>query len=211
VKDGHPLGQGVGIGEVVGDHQYGDPGFLVQAAEQVADLLPEAGVQGRQGFVQQQNRGGRGQGPRQRNPLFLAAAEGRHRAVEQMGQPQARNEVAAADMPVRIGPVVIAQAVMDVFFHTQVGEQGAVLVDDAHAACSGGSPVTSRSETRMRPPDVETMPITDSRISVLPEPVGPSRQKNSPCSTSRSTGPREKPGRRTRDARSGSCRRLTVQ
>ena len=51
-----------------------------------------------------------------------------------MGQTQALDQVAAVGMPVRIRAVVIAQAVMDVFFHTQMGEQGAVLVDDAHAA-----------------------------------------------------------------------------
>ena len=131
---GHLVAHQEGLLLVVGDEERGG----VDRRQHPADLDPQLGAQRcvevGEGLVQQDHRGARGQRPRERHALQLAARErGRH-AVLEAGQAHQRERVGDARAAVRGAP---RQAVGDVAGDAHVREEGRVLEDHADAAPLG--------------------------------------------------------------------------
>ena len=110
----------------------------MQRFEQIADLFSEVGIQGRQGLVQQQQIGLHHQGAGQGRTLLFAAAQIHHAAVQQALQAKSLYQIGELTFAARAFGTAIAQSVLDVLAHGEVGKQGAVLVDDADAAALRG-------------------------------------------------------------------------
>ena len=71
----HPVGQGDGLGEVVGDIENGGAGALPHRQDIVLKALAGKGVQGGEGLVHHQDGGVHRQHPGDGGPLFHAAGE----------------------------------------------------------------------------------------------------------------------------------------
>ena len=85
----HPVGEGVGVDGVVGDHDGGRPRAGELAAQVAADLDPGAGVEGGEGLVEQQEHGVDGERPAEGDALGLPAREGAGAVAGVVGQAEA--------------------------------------------------------------------------------------------------------------------------
>ena len=69
------VGDGDGVGLIVGDEDHSDAGLLLKCADSVAQVLAQAGLQAAERFVQQEHTRLDDQGPGESDPLPLAAGQ----------------------------------------------------------------------------------------------------------------------------------------
>jgi hypothetical protein len=83
VEDGQPAGEGLGVGQVVGDQDRRHGLLRHQGAHQGGQAPPQAGVQPGEGLVEQQGVAAGEQQAAQRDPVGLAAGQPRgHRGQQ---------------------------------------------------------------------------------------------------------------------------------
>ena len=133
-QDRDAVGHGERLFLIVGHEDEGDPRLLLELLELDAHGLAKLEVEGRQGLVEEQHLGPRGQRPGQRHPLLLAARKLRR---------PARGQVLHMDEPqdVRHHPIDLglrapqhAQREADIGGDGHVGEQRVLLEDRVDGA-----------------------------------------------------------------------------
>ena len=120
-------GHGHGLFLVVGDHDAGNAHLFNDAHQFKLRLLAQLGVEGAQGFVQQQQLRAFGQAARQSDALLLAARELVRLALGVGFELHQIEHLRHALLHLGLGHVVTAQAKGDVVPHRQVREQGVAL------------------------------------------------------------------------------------
>src|SRR5690606_26053548 len=134
-QDRDPVGEGDDVLLVVDDDEGGRPGAAQDAAELVPQRRLEQGVQVAERLVEEQHRGFRREGARQRGALLLAARELVRVAAGQVGEPHEFEHLAHALPAAVAGQAVEPEA--HVRLHREVREQRVVLEDEADAAALG--------------------------------------------------------------------------
>lgn len=134
VHHGEIIGHGQGFLLVVGNQDGGNPGVAEDAFDLAAQAHPEGGVQGTEGFVQEDDVRGDGQGPGQGDALAFTPGEGRGTPVGERGQFH-QTQFLPGDFsgfpPVRPAH---SWAERHVLLHAHMGEEGVVLEYHAHPA-----------------------------------------------------------------------------
>lgn len=129
VNKGSIVGEGFGVFGVVGDEQQGDVEFALEGGHVVAHLGAQAGVEGGEGFVEQEPVGAHGAGAGEGGALALAAGDLARVVVGDGGklhflQPFFRFDAGAA---AAWGAQAAVQAESDVLRDGQVRKQSVVL------------------------------------------------------------------------------------
>ena len=132
-----PVGQGEGLALVVGDVDGGDSGVTGQGGDLDAQLVASVGVEVREGLVEEHQAHLRGQGPRQRHALLLAAGELVGVALGQVGDADAFEQIGHATLLLRPGQGGVAQREGHVLAHAHVGPERVVLKDHRQVALVG--------------------------------------------------------------------------
>jgi hypothetical protein len=165
----------------------GDPDLLLDALQLDLHLLAELQVERAQRLVEEQHAGPVDERPGEGDPLPLAAGELRGLALV---------VALEADHPERVGDPPAAfllrdlldeEAVLDVLRHGHVREQRVVLehgVDVAFERRLAADVLAMEEDPALVG---SSKPAIIRSVVVLPEPDGPSIEKNSPSRTSRST------------------------
>ena len=184
--DGDGVGQRERLLLVVGDEQRRGAGGPQGLADLAAHLRAQAGVERVEGLVEQDQARLRRQRPRQRHPLLLAAGELVREALRRGRQGRPAEQL----LDPAAAPLGAGQAEADVGGDIEVGEEGALLGDEADRAALGGemgrpSP-RHRSPRRIEPPSACSKPPSRRSSVVLPQPEGPSTAVRLPVGTSRS-------------------------
>ncbi len=125
-------GERQGLGKVVRHHEKGDVRVPVELLEQQTDVFPESGVQGGEGFVQQDHPRLHHEGPCQGHPLEFSPAERLRVPMQKVADAEIVHEPAEALPGGRPVVPVIAQAKGYVVLNAQMREEGIVLVHDSH-------------------------------------------------------------------------------
>jgi hypothetical protein len=159
------------------------------------------GVQVAERLVHQDHHGLGGDGASERDPLLLAPRKLVRIPVVEVLEVQDPEDLAGPAAPFRTGTLM--QAEDDVLAHREVGKEGVVLEDHAHAPFLRRNPASLSGATslpwiRMLPESGASKPAISRSVVVLPQPLGPSRVRISPSRTSSdtpstaSTGPGQK-------------------
>ncbi len=133
----HPVRQRQGFFLVVRDVDGGNTQLLLDAADLLAQLHPDLGIQRRERLIQQQHARPDGQRPRQRHTLLLPAGKLVGVAVAILIQVDQAEHLADALLDLGLGGLAHLQPKTDVLPHRQVGEQGIRLEHHAHVALVG--------------------------------------------------------------------------
>ena len=123
----------------MGHDHGGDVHFIVEVAQPGTQFLAHLGIEGAEGFIQQQNPGLDGKGAGQGYPLALATGElgGETAAIAlQLNQIEKFIDAAFNGVPL---PAAQLQAEGHVLAHGAVLEQGKVLEDKPHLAVLDGA------------------------------------------------------------------------
>jgi hypothetical protein len=143
MQDDHEVGEFEGLLLVVGDEDGGDANFLMEGSEPAAEVFADFGVEGAEGFIEEEDFRIDGEGARQGDALALAAGELGGQAVFQALE---LDEAEEFEDPVaeglrrrarRGGPDSEAEG--DVFEDGEVMKEGVVLEDEPGFAFGGGS------------------------------------------------------------------------
>ncbi len=141
------VGQRLDIGLIMRDQDRRDIDVALQLSKLFPHARPQTGIQGRQGFVQQQQSRIGGQRPRQGHALALAAGQFGRIAIQQRSQTKGLDpalstgrQVAAA---MQVQPPML-QTETDILAHRQMGKQRIVLKQI-------GQPPTARRHVHPRP------------------------------------------------------------
>ena len=138
LEDGHPIRHGHGLLLVVGDVDDGHSQLPLNASHLVLHLLPQAAVQGSQGFVHQHQGRLEHQRPGDGHPLLLPAGKlARPPAFQPFQAHQFQRAADAFPNLDRVHPPHF-QGKGEVFPDGHVGKQGIVLEDDADVAFTRG-------------------------------------------------------------------------
>lgn len=130
--DGDAVGDGHGIGAVVGDEEGGHPFGAEDGGDFVAHLHAEAGIEVGEGLIEEEDAGMRCEGAEEGNALLLAAGE-------LVGVPVAEPfEVGHAEELFDAAAFAALESVADVPGDGEVGEEGVFLEDEADGAAVGG-------------------------------------------------------------------------
>ena len=132
-QDGHLVGQGPDVVQVVGDVQDGYVPLAHDAPEQRPRGLAGLRVQGGQGLVHEQEPRLDHQGSGQGHALLFPARQGGRLAVQDMADVQGLGHVPYLGLAARLVAVNLFQSVFDVGEHVLVGQERIVLVHDADA------------------------------------------------------------------------------
>ena len=148
--DRDPIGDGHGLGLIVGDVNDGRPGGSVKPPEFLEHSFPEVHIQVGQGFVHEDDARLLGKTPGQGDPLLLPSgklvgAAGGHTLQADGGQGPGGG--GGGHSPPALGPVDFhhPQGVADVGFHSHMGPQGVGLKNNPdiaalRRACFGRGP-----------------------------------------------------------------------
>ncbi len=126
-------------------------------------------------------------GAAERDALPVAGGKTRHRAVEQMLDPQRARRLRDAPRPLRARHALRFQRKGDVLRARSYADRARRT--ETRRRCRARAArlkVTSSPSSRMRPEVGSSSPAIMRSVVVLPQPEGPSRQKNSPSSTTKS-------------------------
>ena len=121
---------------IVGDEDRRGAGLVQDGPDVLAHALAQRRVEVREGFVEQDEVGTRGQCPCQGDTLLLAPGQSRRQSVRLTAH--ADQVECLPDPSAALGPVDAPHAVPDVVRHAEVGEEGVVLEHQCHAASLGG-------------------------------------------------------------------------
>ena len=171
---------------VVGDEHERDADLALDRLQLDLHLLAELEVESAERLVEQQHRRPVDQRPGERDALALAAGE-LVRLAARRSRRAAPIASASADAPAALGLAtrLHPQAVLDVLLHGHVREQRVVLehrVDVAVERRRVGD--VARRRAAIAPAVGSSKPAIMRSMVVLPEPDGPSSEKNSPAPTS---------------------------
>jgi hypothetical protein len=125
--DGDPIGEGQGLGLIVGDEHRTEPEPGVELVQLRPDEIPQAGVEVAQRFVEQHDVGPGDESTGEGDPLLLPTAELRRVPIEQL---RAVDQLGGLLDPVLgVGTPELArlQRVADVLAHGHVRPQGVGL------------------------------------------------------------------------------------
>ena len=123
---------------VVGDQDRGDVHLVVQPPQPCAQVGANLGVEGSEGFVEQQDARLDGQRARERHALALAAAELAGVARLVAAQPDDAEQLVDLGADLGLRALADAQSEGDVLAHGHVLEGRVVLEDEADPAPLGG-------------------------------------------------------------------------
>ena len=188
VHDADAVAEALGLVEVVRGEQHGRAEAGAQSGDDVDQLVADARVEPDGRLVEEQHPRLGEERAGDLEPPALAAAVGRDRTVEEVGQVEAVGEL--VDAPARVVGGDAPEAGVDL----EVAAAGERPVDDRvleHDRAVGAAP-RSRSVTTSRPcrraePDVgPTVVVSMPTVVDLPAPFGPSSPKTSPVATSKS-------------------------
>ncbi len=174
--DRHPVAHGQGLLLVVRHVDECDADLLLDVLELDLHLLPELEVERAERLVEQEHLGLVHHCSREGDALALAARELVGSPVLEALEAHHLQRATDALAPLLAGDALDLEPVADVVGHRHVREKRVV----------GGSVVTSRPPSSMRPESGRSKPAMILSSVVLPEPDGPSSVKNSPSCTSRS-------------------------
>jgi hypothetical protein len=132
VHHGHAVGQGQGLGLVVGDVHGGGAQLVLEALEEAAGLQPQPRVQVGQRLVEQEHLRPVGDRPGQGDPLLLAARQLAGAALHGRLQLEAGPGLGGGAVPLGLGHPLDLERVGDVVQHRHVRVQGVVLEHHGH-------------------------------------------------------------------------------
>ncbi len=188
VHDGDPVGEGERLDLVVGDVQDGDFGQLaVQSGQFGEHPGAEAGVEGGERFVQEQNPGPDGQRAGDGDALLLAAGGSRGWRSAYAAMPTSSRTSVTRPGISAFGVRWALRPKATLSLTLRCGKRAYCWTTMPMPRWWGGSCVTSRPPRKTRPAAGRTNPATARRAVVLPEPEGPRRAMTSPGSTVRSS------------------------
>ena len=176
-----------GLVERVGDQQDGGAGLAPQLEQLVAHQQPGLLVERAERLVEQQQARPRHQGAGDAEPLAHAAGELRRIGLRKRRQAHEGERMLDALADFRLGHAGAAQRERGVVVD---GEPGKARVLLEHHADAVRHLAGDRLALEVIVPAVgrASPAITSSRVD-LPQPDGPTTEKNSPCRRSRSSGP----------------------
>ena len=135
--DDHLVGEGHGFLLAVGDVDEGDGELALQALELLADLDAEEGVEGGEGFVEEEDTGADDEGAGEGDALLLASGELGGEAVGEVGHVDETEELAGAAVSFGFADALHAEAEGDVVAAVEVGEEGVALEHHGGGALDG--------------------------------------------------------------------------
>ena len=186
VHDRDPVGHRQRLLLVVGDVDEGDPDLALDPLQLDLQPLAQLQVERAERLVEQQHLRQVDQRPGERDPLLLAARELRRAAVRLGREPDPLELGLDPLARSRPSPTPLrSQAEGDVVLDAQVREERVALEDRVGRALVGGRPATSSPSIRISPSLGCSKPAIIRSVVVLPQPLGPSRVKNSPSRDSR--------------------------
>lgn len=139
VHDEDAVGDFEGFFLIVGDKEAGDVDFIMEFAEPAAEFFADLGIEGTEGFIEEEDFGAGGQGAGEGDALALAAGELGGVAFFHAAELDEVEEFidAVGDFPG--GVFADAEAEGDVFEDGHVLEEGVMLEDEADVAVAGGA------------------------------------------------------------------------
>ena len=185
---GEPVGHGQRLLLVVGDVDERDADRLLERLELELQVLAQLGVQRTERLVEQQHRRVEHERAGERDALLLAAGElagpalgvvGHLHQLERLADPRG---AWSRSLPT----LAVAQAERDVVPHVEEREQRVGLEDRVDRPLCGGTATRSLPSSRIWPAVGCSKPAIIRSVVVLPQPDGPSSEKNSPAAMSRS-------------------------
>jgi len=156
----------------------GDAGLLVDAREVLVEHVAGDGVERREGLVHEQHAGGLGQRAGQGDALAHAAAQLVGTLAGERLEVHQREQLAHPRIALHTRDALQLERQGDVVLDAQPGQQRRLLETSAPAC---------RSRTSMVPAVGRSRPATIDSSVDLPQPDAPTRQRNSPRRTERST------------------------
>ena len=137
VEDDDAVGQRVGVDGIVGDDEADAIERGEVSAQVATDVAAGAGVEGGEGFVEEQQPGLGGEGTGQRDALRLAAGQGAWAVVGVVGEVDTLEPRHGPGSGIGLAHVAGAQPEGDVLQGGEVGEQQVVLEDDGDGPAFG--------------------------------------------------------------------------
>ena len=122
-----PIGDQLGLREVVGDVNRRRPQPVEQRPDVGRQSVPQVPVEGAEGLIEEQQARARRQRPREGHPLGLAPGQGRHGSVSVVGELDHREQLGHPRRALRTRDPRRRQAVRDVAGDVQVREEQGVL------------------------------------------------------------------------------------
>ena len=126
---------------IVGDVQRCNGQLSLDAVDFLTQVLPQLGVQGAQGFIEQEQMRPGGQGSGQCHPLLLPPGQPGHLPLPIPLQGHQPEQLLDPFLRIFGAPALHARAETDIVPHIEMGEQGVVLENDTDASPVGGESV----------------------------------------------------------------------
>lgn len=139
MNDRHPIGEGHGLGLIVGHHDEGRVHPVAQLCELHARTHPERRVEVRERLVQQEELRLFDDRPADGDPLPLAARQLRRLSVQLRFDLQHPGGLQHAPADLSLGDAGVAQTKGHVVAHRHVRVERIVLEDHGDAPVAGGS------------------------------------------------------------------------
>ena len=128
----HEVAKPEGVIKVVGHLERRGALPLVQRAQLTPKGVAHRGIHRGERFIEQEDARPRGQGPGQRHPLLLAAAESPHAALQKRHDAEHFGQRFDPRGALRLRHPLVPESVADVLSHRKMGEEVVVLVDESH-------------------------------------------------------------------------------
>ena len=187
IEHGDAVGEGKRFLLVVSDEQEGDADIAAGSRlELYLHLFAQLEIEGAEGLVEEEHAGPVDEGAGQRDALALPTGELPGRRAPKSGSRTCSSDLHGAGTSLLPADLLDAQAVLDVLEDAHMREQGVVLEHRVGVAVVGLKSVTSRPPSSTRPDVGVSKPAIIRSTVVLPEPEGPSIEKNSPSRISSS-------------------------
>ncbi len=170
----------------MGDEEEGDADVALDRLELHLHLLAQLEVEGAERLVEEEHARPVDQGAGEGDPLALAARELAGAAAAEVTEAHLLERVHGPLATLGPADLLDPQAVLDVLDDAHVREEGVVLEDGVDVACVGRRGVTSSPPSWTVPAVGVSNPAIIRSTVVLPEPDGPSIEKNSPSAMDRS-------------------------
>ena len=183
-EDDDPVGEVDGLVDVVSDEEDRDPVLLTDAKRQVLEIAARLRVDRRERLVHEQDRGLVGERARDRDPLLHPAGELPRVAIPEArpGRPPPATRCDEA-LAAPSAPSFLCRSGRSTLFATEVQGISERLYSWKTSAISSGGLVTGLPRRSTRPFVGRSSPATHLSSVVLPQPEGPTTQRNSPSST----------------------------
>ena len=189
VDDDHPVGDRVGLLEVVGGQHDRGAVLRVQPLDLLLEVGPVLRVEAGRRLVEEQQPRRVHQADRDVEPAALAAGQGRDRAVGVLGEVERLDQLVGPAPRPPAGSARSARRLADQLVAAALGVPGGVALADVPDRCGVRRAARAPRRTRRprRCPTVGAISVVSIRRVVdLPAPLGPRKATSSPRRTSRS-------------------------